>query len=255
MKKIVLLPDLHHPFHNKLAWKVVLVFLKWFRPDMVVLVGDALDMSAISHWEREKGNLKSFEGKRLKKDYLGFAKDILTPIEKACPKAEKIFMYGNHEDWQYQLVDQNPQMEGLVEIENVLNLKERGWKWIPFLIRGKHGSALRGRLKLGKLTVVHGEYTNKYHSNKTAETYLKSVLYAHTHDLQLFTKVTVEDPSDFHTCQSIGCLCDKSPQYLWGKPNRWVHAFGIVYLRDDGSFNVYVPIIIKGHFTYADKTF
>lgn len=254
MKKCVVIPDIHHPYHNKKAWFAILKFIKWFKPQVLVLLGDAIEMRAIDHWKREKGNLKAFEGKRLLHDYQDFKEDILLPLEKLCPRAERYYLFGNHEDWQYQLVEANPQLEGLIEIENVLKLKEK-WKVIPYLIRTRRGAALRGKLKLGKLTLIHGEYTNKYHAAKTSDSYLKSVMYAHTHDRQLFTKVHVEDPADYHTCQSIGCVCDRSPQYLWGRPNRWVHAFAILYIRPNGLFTDYVPIIIDGQFTYAGKTF
>lgn len=253
MKKCVVLPDIHYPYHNKKAWFAILKFIKWFKPQILVLLGDAIEMRAIDHWKREKGNLKAFEGKRLVHDYKNFQEDILSPLEKLCPRAELYYLFGNHEDWQYQLVEANPQLEGLVEIENVLNLKK--WKVIPYLIRTKRGAALRGRLKLGKLTLIHGEYTNKYHAAKTSDSYLKSVMYAHTHDRQLYTKVHTEDPSDYHTAQSIGCICDRSPQYLWGRPNRWVHAFAVIYFQKSGLFTEYVPIIINGQFTYAGKLF
>ena len=33
--------------------------------------------------------------------------------------------------------------------------------------------------------------------------------------VQVFTKVQMEDPEDYHTAQSIGCLCNKSPEYKY----------------------------------------
>ena len=196
-------------------------------------------MSPIDHLEKEK----EFVGLRQHPKAMishGFDKKILSRIEKLCPNARKIYMGGNHEQWAELLVSQSPSLQEMLEPEYVLRLKERKWEWIPYLVKQYNGGIRRGILKIGKLTFVHGEYTNKYHANKTSETFMKSTLYAHTHDLQLITKVTVEDPNDFHTCQSIGCLCDRSPQFLWGKPNRWVHSFGIVYFQDNGNFNVLV---------------
>ena len=255
MKKCVVLPDIHFPYENEQAVKVAFKFIKWFKPHILILGGDALEMESIDHWKREKHNLRTFEGKRLLDDYKSFDKKILTPLERMCPNARRIYLGGNHEQWAERLVDECPQLEGMVEPEKALRLKERGWEWIPYLIKQKHGGVRKGILKIGKLTIVHGEYTNKYHANKTAETFMKSVLYMHTHDLQLITKVTVEDPNDFHTAQSCGCLCDRSPQYMWGRPNRWVHAFSVTYFQDNGNFNTYVPVIIRGRFIFAGRTF
>lgn len=255
MKKCVVLPDIHFPLHNKPALAVVMKFIKWFKPDIVILGGDALEMAPISHWEKGNGNIRKSEGKRLLRDYRDFDKQILSKLERLCPKARKVYLGGNHEIWAERVVDEFPALEGIVEVENALRLKDRGWEWIPYLVKQKTGGIRKGFLKIGKLTIIHGEYTNKYHANKTSETFMKSVLYAHTHDLQMITKVTVEDPNDFHTCTSIGCLCDRSPVYLWGKPNRWVHGFAIVYFQDNGNFNTYVPVIIKGKFIYGGKIF
>jgi len=254
LTRAILLPDLHHKHHNKLVWKVVLKFIKWFKPHKVILTGDAQNMDAVNHWKKDKGDLRSMEGKRLERDYELFIKEILIPIEKAVPRAEWIYMGGNHEQWAEDLVNQNPQLEGLVEPQHCLKLKERGWEWIPYTTVDKFGSFKRGHYDLGKLRVIHGHYTNKHHAAKTADMYAKSVAYCHTHDVQQFTKVTIDDPG-YHTAQSIGCLCNLSPDYMKGNPNKWVHAFGVVTVREGGAYSLNVPIIIKGTFNYGKKLF
>lgn len=253
--KSVLLPDIHFPYHDKKTWNAVIKFIKWFKPDQVVLMGDALEMSAINHWKREKGNLRFFEGKRLIKEYKKFIREILVPIEKLCPKAKKVYLGGNHEEWANRLIDEQPNLAELIEPEVVMNLATRGWKWIPYVGVDKNDNVVRGSYTIGKLTLVHGEYTNKYHAGKTSDVFSKSVAYGHTHDIQLYTKVHVEDPSDYHTAQSIGCLCNRSPEFGKGRANRWVHSFGVLYTRPNGHYNLYVPIIIGGRFTFAGKNF
>ena len=255
IERTILLPDIHHPFYNAPAINAIKKFIAWFKPHRIVLVGDALEMRAIDHWKREKGNTRAFEGIRLLHDYKCFIDDILQPLEELCPNAELIYLGGNHEEWAYQLVDKFPQLEGIIEPEVAMKLEERGWKWIPYVQQDKSGNLRRGMLRIGKLTVIHGNYTNKFHSSKTADTFSKSVCYGHSHDFQAFTKVHVEDPGDYHTAQSIGCLCDKSPQFMKGRPNRWVHCFGILYTRPSGHFNLYTPIIINGQFIFSDKLF
>ena len=256
IEKSVLLPDIHHPYHHKPSFNAVLGFLEWFNPDQVILLGDAMDMKAINHWMREKKNVKYFEGARLLKDYHRFSRDILKPIERAIPNdCKKVYMGGNHEAWAYQLIDKDPRLEGLIEPERVLNLKRRKWDWIPYTYDDEEGNVYKGMYKIGKLTITHGTYLNKYHAAKTADVFSKSVAYAHTHDYQVYTKVHEEDPNDYHTAQSIGCLCNKAPGYKGGQPNRWVNAFGVVYTRKDGCFNLYVPIIINGKFVFGGKLF
>ena len=255
METSVLLPDIHHPYHDRSCWNAIKKFLKYFQPNRVVLMGDAIEMRAIDHWKQEHGNLRYFEGQRLLFDYQEFIKDILKPIDNICPNSEKIYLGGNHEDWAYRLIDKIPQLEGLIEPEIGMDLKKRGWKWIPYIYKDEAGNIRPGKIKIGKLTITHGQYTNKYHAAKNAQIYDKSVVTGHSHDLQIYTKVHEEDPGDYHTAQSIGCLCNKSPYFMRGKPNRWVHAFGILYTRKDGLYNLYIHIIMGGQFIYAGKSF
>ena len=257
IKRIVLLPDFHHPHHNKPAVEAVFQFIEWFRPDGVNILGDALNMDSINHWEMKKGNRKHFEGKRLIEEYDNFDKDILIPLGKSIPETcEKIYMGGNHEYWVDGLTDKEPSLSGMVEIETKLRLKERNWEWIPWITYNEEkGSYTRGIKQYGKLLAFHGQYINKYHAHKTADSYSRSCVYCHTHDIQLYTKISVDDARDYHTAQSIGCLCNVSPEYLKGRINRWVNAFGVLYVREDGMYNLYVPVIINGKFVFEGKIF
>ena len=256
IKRVVLLPDFHHPHINKPAVDAVFQFIKWFKPHAVNILGDAMNMDAVNHWKMARGAKKYFEGKRLQKEYIAFDEDILTPLEDLLPRdCEKVFMGGNHEDWIDGLIEKLPQFEGMIEVETSLQLRERGWEWIPWIkYNARNDSYTRGIKQYGKLLVFHGQYWNKYHSAKTADSYSKSCAYGHTHDIQLYTKVTIDDKG-FHTAQSIGCLCNTSPEFLKGRMDRWVNAFGVLYVREDGNYDLYVPVIINGKFTFNGKTF
>lgn len=256
IRKGVLLPDIQHPRHDPACIKAVIhKFIPWFKPHLVVILGDALNMDAINHWRREKDDKKYFEGKRLDKEYKSFDKEILTPIEKAIDKdTERVYLGGNHEDWANLVVNKEPNLEGLVEPEIRLRLTERGWKWIPYVSEDRDGNTVRGTYQVGKLLVSHGVYLNKFHTAKVAETHSKSCAYGHTHDIQIFSKI-FEDDRGYHTAQSIGCLCNMSPDYMKGKPNKWVHGFGIIYVQPNGDYNLYVPVINHGRFVFAGEVF
>ena len=251
ISKILLLPDIHYPYHNKEAMKAVFQFVKWFKPHAINLIGDAMNMDIFNHWKRTQGDNEYFVGKRVKESYEAFDRDILTPLEKLVPRdCEKTYMGGNHEDWVNIVTRKETILKGAIEPEILLRLKERNWEWIPYIKDNKQGIK-----KYGKLLVFHGQYANKYHSAKIADIHSKSCAYGHTHDLQIFTKVFADDHAGFHTAQSIGCLCNLSPEFMKGRMNRWVNAFGILYVREDGMYDLYVPVIIKGKFTFAGRTF
>jgi len=202
--KIVLLPDIHHPYHNKEAIRAVFQFIEWFKPNTVVILGDGLEMDAVNHWQKDKGNRKFMENKNLLQEYSNFDKDILTPLDKLCEPADKrrrkprkIFMEGNHEHWVNEVFKKSPEFQGMLEIKRALDLETRRWEWIPFLVTDDNG-VHRGIINFGKLLVFHGQYMNKYHAAKTADTYSRSCAYCHTHDIQSYTKIFADDLG-YHT--------------------------------------------------------
>jgi len=249
IKKIVLLPDIHYPNHNQQSMNAVFKFLDYFKPHVINLIGDAMEMNFASHWKRKTGD-QSYTKDSAVETYSKFDNNILSIIEGLLDDdCEKVYMGGNHEHWVNGMIMKDPTLKGAIEPEILLGLEERGWDWIPYIKNHK-----RGIVKYGKLLVTHGFYTNKYHAAKMADIFSKSIVYGHTHDVQLYTKVTYDDDG-YHTAQSIGCLCNNRPEFMRGNANRWVNAFAVIYLREDGMYNLYVPIIINGVFTFERKVF
>lgn len=244
MKKVVILPDIHYPEHSKKSIKLVLKLIKDLKPDEIIYQGDNLDMGAISHWNKDKK--RKVELKRLQKDYNGFIKDVLTPIERAAGKNTKfVWLDGNHSFWAEQYLDKNPELEGMIEPRVCLALKERGYKYIPF----------NQIYKLGKLNIIHGYYTNKYHTAKTLDAFGESVCYGHVHSPQMTTRMKTIDSNEFHAAYSLPCLCELSPDYMKNRPTAWVNGFGVVYVMPDGMFNLYTIIISNNSFVFNNKIY
>jgi len=232
VKRGVALFDIHHPEHNKECMNIVFKFLKDFNPDYLVLGGDQQDFGCISH--HNKGKYRLLENARLKKDYKGFQSEILDKIEANIPKScKKWYMIGNHEYWVERLVDDNPQLEGLVEVENNLNLED--WKIIP----------INKVLTIGEVNFIHGIWTNKYHAEKNIRVYNKNIFSGHIHTNQIFTLVS---PINSLPRQgvSVGCLCNKNMAYMHDKPSAWIHQFLYWYELGDETFRYYLVTILDG---------
>lgn len=227
--------DLHYPLDNKRFTENWLDFVRDMCPDIFIFGGDNLDMTPVSHWLLDKHKRGSLEGKRLKADYTGFKLDILR--ELVLPDdCRKIWLYGNHEDWLNQYIDSNPEMEGLLELEEHIDLGD--WERYRY---GQHA-------KVGSLKFIHGAYTNLHHAHKTAQVYGCNVIYGHIHTGQEHTFTTPCDSLPF-IGRSVGCGCDLNPSYSRDKPNSWEHQILLFYVRSDGSFNLYPITAINGCFT------
>lgn len=244
MKTALILPDIHHPKHSKKCLKAIWQWLRDYgkKLDYLILLGDQMEFETVSFWLKNKKRI--LEGKRIIREYRQFDSEILCRLDKAVSnKCRKIYFIGNHEVRIDSAIDEDPNLEGYLEIENNLHLKKRKWK----VIRFNHF------YKLGKLSLMHGMFWNKYHAAKSVEECGRSVLYGHSHDIQEFTKNSLTN--EVHKGKSIGCLCDTNPDWKKGRPNRWVNAFSVVYVYGNGFFNEYTVNIINGKFVWAGKLY
>ena len=98
-------------------------------------------------------------------------------------------------------------------------------------------------------------YTGQHHAKKHVESYGRSIVYGHVHDVQSHIKVSPIDVKDKHIGLSLGCLAYKNPHYMRNRPNNWSHALGVGMVRSDGNFNIDPVIICDGVASYAGKTF
>lgn len=243
IQKTVLLPDIHHPHYEGRVMEAVNQFISDYDPDEIVYMGDQLSLDCISGWNRRKPLLK--EGQRLMQDYDDFDKDVLHAHETLTRSdIRRTFMIGNHEQRIEWYSEMNPELAGFIDIVRHLQLQERGYKIVPF--NGVH--------KVGKLSVIHGYYWNKYHAFKTLEAFEGNVVYSHVHNPQMYAKVSPMDRKGYHTATSLPCICNIKPDYKRDAPNFWINGFGIVeYLPATGYFNLYTIIIIEGSFMWNGK--
>jgi len=243
IQKVVILPDIHYPHYEQRVMDAVDEFIIDYEPDELVYMGDQISLDCISFWNKRKPLLK--EGQRLLDDFDGFNESVLLNHENiTSPEIKRTFMIGNHEYRLTLYAQEHPELAGFVDIERHLNLIDRGYKIVPF--NEIH--------KVGKLSVIHGYYWNKYHAAKTLEAFEGNVVYSHVHNPQMYAKVSPVDRKGYHTATSLPCLCNIKPDYHKNAPNFWINGFGIVeYLPATGFFNLYTIIIIEGSFMFNGK--
>lgn len=243
----IILADLQFPNDNPVLLNNVERYMASRPWHFLVYLGDMLDMDAISHHAMESGEYRVLEGKRLKKDYEAFEK-ILRRHRKIVGKDCQIYyFFGNHEEWASRLIDHMPTLEGFIEPENNLPFEELKIKVIP----------PRGVMKIGKLHFIHGDidkgaYSSTHHAKKVVDLYNKNIAYGDKHTDQTFTKVSPVGLDEIHTAYSIPCLANIRPAWNRDKPTAWINGFGVFYVRDDGSFNLYKVVAVKNGFTAPD---
>jgi hypothetical protein len=247
IERYVVGADLHFPKSHRPTWDAMLEFIADIKPAGFIFQGDQFDNEEISHHNSNKPYYK--ERRSYVRNQEAFEEQILGPLEKALPRgAEKTWIIGNHDDWEFQFVETHPELEGLVDRVAALELEKRGWEIIP----------LGHAKQLGELNVIHGEVltgignqAGMYPSRKAVEIYAGNVLAAHTHAPQSFTKISPVEQRKKHMGWIAPILGATNPSYLRNRPTAWLNGFTVVELRSNGFFNVYPIIVVDGKFAFG----
>lgn len=235
------LHDLHYPQYHKPTIACLFDYLDNNKVDTFIMGGDQFHFDCISH--HTKG-LPLYRTRRAyMNDIEGFDRDILTPLEaKLGPKCKKIWIIGNHERFEQDLIEEHPELEAAIGHVRLLRLRERGWQIIE----------LGHSYKLGKLIIIHGEVLSgvgnqagMYPAKKAVELYACSVLAGHTHAPQTYTRISPVD----HINKWQGIIAPiggaVNPSYLRNRPTAWLNGFTRIETLPNGNFNLY-PIIVSG---------
>jgi predicted phosphodiesterase len=238
MKKVLVIPDTHAPLQDKRAVDCVMNYALDYKPDTIVHLGDVGEYSSVSHWLQDKRG--KLEGLRTA-DEIAAAVELLGRFRKQFPKAELIVTMGNHDDWLNIYTDVHPEMKKTVDIER--DYRNAGWRVIE----------INKPFQIGKLLLFHGMFTNEHHAKSTVHAFSKSCLYGHTHTAQLHIESFYDGEK---SAQSIGCLCNKNPDFLKNRPNRWIHGFATVDVDvANGDFFTDFIKIVRGRFSRNGKIY
>lgn len=246
-KTYIIYNDVHFPYEDKqsLSCLYQTIYVLRDKIDGVVANGDIIDWGTFSrHDIYQPPKCFYTDEDFLKKSSVEYAaaENHLDMIDYLVPKAEKFWLFSNHDDWLFSFIEKSPaSREQLFGYETRLHLSKRGWKKYRY----------NDFLRLGKLRITHGIYAGSNHAKKHVDSVGKSVLYGHLHDIQVYSKVTPE--KDTHMAWCNGCLCNLNPDYMRNRPQNWSHGFAIVYLWPNGDFQVDIKRINNGRVVVDGK--
>jgi predicted phosphodiesterase len=235
MKKLFVIPDIHSPFHDRLAMRLTLLALKEFKPDIVVQLGDLIDCYSLSSFSIDPLRRKLF------KDEVETTNDLLDKIDCAIQGAEKYVTLGNHEErFDRYLQGHGPSLCGLsgLSIPELLKLRVRGWKVTQY----------KDFLRLGKAIFTHDlDYGYAGVARKALHDAQHTVVVGHAHRIETVVEGDATGTAKFAAC--FGWLGD--PNYADYKhrlkANRdWAQGFGIGYMQDGGTVHFQAVPIVYG---------
>lgn len=242
----LILADIHYPEYNRATFGCALDFASRNRLAGLVLLGDQFDNAEISHHNAGKPLFKP--NGSYANNTRGFERDILKPLEELLPRgARRVWIVGNHDAWEEQLIEAQPELQGTVERPNLLHLADRGWKVIPLGASFAHG----------KLNFIHGEsLSGMYHSKRAVETFCDNVVYGHFHTLSTTVKVLPYSAKSKWIATCLPIIGNTNPNYLRNKPTAWLNGFGVAeYFGSRGLFDLYTVVVSKGACAYGGQIY
>lgn len=221
--RVLVLSDIHIPFHSKEALESAVAWGRKWKPDTVVLNGDFADFYSLSRYERDP-KMRSLV------DEVELQVECLEWLAGVFKKSFLVFKLGNHENrWTKFIWDKTPELWGLdnLKMESLLQLDTLGYHLVEdnVMLAGKlpilHGHEIAGS---SPVNPARGAFNKSYHS----------LLVGHHHATSMFPS---RDLMGNETCVwSTGCLAQLNPAYR--RINQWNHGFAAVEVESDGTYDV-----------------
>lgn len=230
---MVLLYDIHFPFHSISALNVALDDIKARQPDCIYIGGDMLDFYQLSRFQKDPRR-RSFG------DELDMGKKFFQVLREISPKSEILYQLGNHEErFENYMYSRAPELLGVNEfkLETLLQCATYGVQ----IIDQKRYAHKDG------LNIIHGhEFGQQIFSpvNPARGLYLKAkrnTICGHHHQTSEHSESDIE--GSITTCWSVGCLSGLHPEY---RPlNKYNHGYATAEFSG-GSFAITNRRIING---------
>jgi hypothetical protein len=243
MKRTVVIPDLQCPYEDSHVVRNLSLFIKAFRPDAVLTIGDEIDLPQISRWTE---NTPGWYEQTLAEDR-DKTVDVLWSLFEYSKEAHMV--RSNHTDRLYKVIMKKiPAFLSLPELkfEKFLKLDEMGVKfWTTPMPIAKGWIAIHG--DLGSLNPNPG-----LSALNQAKRHGQNVIMGHTHRAG---RSAVSEASNgvlrrvLHGVEVGHAMDLKAAKYV-STPN-WQQAFAIVtengknvqvdliYIEKDGTFQVH----------------
>jgi predicted phosphodiesterase len=230
--KILIISDLHIPYHDNKAIKAALSYGKEKKVNTIYINGDLIDFYQLSRFEKDPR-------KRSAGDEIGEAKQVLKYIRHEFPKALIIWYMGNHDHrFTKYMINKAPELLDIPEF-SLYHIMELAKLNIILLDNNRGATA-------GKLNIRHGHEFHGSGGVFPARSYFlkakDNILVSHVHRTSEYTEPNIS--KKINGGWSIGCLSDLDPDY--SPNNSYNSGFAFLEVFKDGNFRVENKRIING---------
>ena len=232
---ILLISDLHIPYHDIDAITIALSYGKEHKVNTIFINGDLIDNSQVSRFEKDMK-------KRSVKQEFDATKEFLVQLRNLFPVASIYWLKGNHcIRWEKFLEQKVREIwdDSYFHLEERLQLNEQKIQILDDTIL----------VKAGKLSITHGHHIFKgifVPVSPARGAFLRakqSVIVGHLHRASYHSEMDLD--GNVVGCWSTGSLCELRPSYSPLVSNAQ-HGFAHILVDNNGDFTVKNYQIIKG---------
>lgn len=256
-RKVVVIGDVHIPFHDEIALRLALRVIKLVKPDYVVLNGDIVDFFGISRFTKNPARALEFHNE------ISIARDVIHRIRDAAQGATWIYIEGNHEarmkDYIYRRAPELSLL-GEVGVQNLLKLNDLGIIWLEHseIPRQVAESVIPQVVvemqdERRSIYIMHGDTFRGsplavYPARQMFLRTLRNTVVSHWHRSDQYIQRDYEGIE--WGCWVIPCLCLPRPHYDAGR----VFGQGVGLIRCvDGDFKVDIISFRNGRAVFDGK--
>jgi len=248
MEKHLVLSDFQVPDHSLRCLEVVLKFIKEYKPDVIHLLGDFVNFTPVSRYDKDPYDDGTLENEILVGRKV--LKQITDIAHKANPKVKISWYEGNHEQRliKYlgriasELANLEILGEKVVSIPHLFQLKDFGIDFIPYDRFVHHKDVVFNH---GTLARIKAGYAAHAMIDRTG----MSGIQGHSHKLALIfrtqlgiTRWWIEN----------GCLCNIPPNPRYVSNPDWAQGFTTIEFVGKKSYPTVYPIV-DGAVVYEGK--
>ncbi len=206
--KVLIVSDVHFPFHCKKAYKKLLKVIKEERPTHVVQIGDVIDQYVYSKYSKSPEITPSNDIVR----GIEMAEEFWAVVKKLAPKAERIQVLGNHDvRLSKRISELIPELRAVFDPLSFYKFK--GVKTLK---------SDRDYIEIDGVVYCHGWLS---HSIDHAKYFNKPTVHGHRH------RAAITFDSQTLWAMDVGHMADEKSvplSYTMSKLSKWTKACGIV---------------------------
>lgn len=255
--KWLMASDFQIPYQDNRATALFFKVMKWWKPDVVDLLGDIDDQNCYSRYSDGKTDefLTSYKNPEDEEELLKLvakeSKDtakFYTDVRKFAPNAELFSALGNHDIRVFDYFEKkNPEILDRVTPNKLWGLDDLGYDYIYYNDLPK--------LRFGDIHVHHGIALSQNageSAKKDVENYGVSMMRGHSHRIGTYFK-TYELKNETLRGYEIGHMCDiKNDQFKYTTVHNWQQGFAIGHIENGNYPHIQLIQISEDYTCFVD---